>query len=145
MLIHGQEEGSTITKVCSMSWVFSDVIMEKALKYDQGISNPVTTDDERQCFQKWADNRFQKYKNDQLSSSMSSAWNLVEHAAIVFSGVPACLPIQQMQVQIWAWGNPHWYNWFTYQNNLGLLTVQDSLHCYSIEDIQSGVRAGTGN
>ena len=44
VLIHGQEEGSTITKVCSMSWVFSDVIMEKALKYDQGISNPVTTD-----------------------------------------------------------------------------------------------------
>ena len=44
VLIHGQEEGSTITKVCSMSWVISDVIMEKALKYDQGISNPVTTD-----------------------------------------------------------------------------------------------------
>ena len=44
VLIQFQEEGSTITKVCSMSWVFSDVIMEKALKYDQGIGNPVSTE-----------------------------------------------------------------------------------------------------
>ena len=42
--MHGQEEGSTITKVRSMSWVFQVKMEFKALKYDQGITNPVTTD-----------------------------------------------------------------------------------------------------
>ena len=44
VLIHGQDEGSTIIKVCSMSWVFQVKMEFKALKYDQGISNLVTTD-----------------------------------------------------------------------------------------------------
>ena len=44
VLIHGQEEGSTIIKVGSMSWVYQAKMEFKALKYDQGISNPVTTD-----------------------------------------------------------------------------------------------------
>ena len=44
VLIHGQEEGSTIIRVCSMSWIYQVKIEFNALKYDQGISNPVTTD-----------------------------------------------------------------------------------------------------
>ena len=32
-----------------MSWVISDVIMEKALKYDQGISNPIKIKESVKC------------------------------------------------------------------------------------------------